>query len=347
VSQVRPVISDCTGESLTAAEKELFSEMPPFGFILFQRNCQNPAQVSALTAEMRAVAGRDDVPILIDQEGGRVARLKPPFWQAMPAPVTYGALAAHDMAAAKKAAYLGARLIADDLRALGVTVDCLPLLDLSFPGAHDIIGDRAYGASPDLVAALGRVTCEGLLAGGVVPVIKHIPGHGRASVDSHVALPKVDAALADLRALDFKPFYDLRDMPVAMTAHVIYASIDPERPATISPRMIENIIRGELGFAGVLLSDDITMKALQGTLEERALASLNAGCDVILHCNGSLEERRRVLAASPVMGDAAFARCRHLMTPPQSSCFEGPAGFDRKAAMDELFKLVDNPKLME
>jgi beta-N-acetylhexosaminidase len=326
----RPVITDCAGERLSAAERELFARTQPFGFILFQRNCQTPEQVRALTADMRAVVGRADVPILIDQEGGRVARLKPPHWGVYRPAAEFGALAGVDMTAAKRAAHLNAALIADELKSLGVNVDCLPLLDLNFPGAHAIIGDRAYGGEPELVAALGRATCEGLMAGGVVPVIKHIPGHGRASVDSHLALPQVDARLAELEQSDFRPFGDLRDMPVAMTAHITYTAIDPENPATTSRKVIADVIRRDIGFEGVLLSDDISMKALRGSLEERARACLEAGCDIVLHCNGTLEERRRVLEATSPMTATEFTRLSRLMSAPPA------AGFDRAAAMAEL-----------
>jgi beta-N-acetylhexosaminidase len=326
---------------MSEAERALFRALPPFGFILFQRNCQSPAQVRRLTAEMRSVTGRSDVPILIDQEGGRVARLKPPHWAAYPPAAAFGRLAAVDGTAAKNAARLNARLIADELASLGINVDCLPLLDLVFPGAHNIIGDRAYGGAADLVAALGRATCEGLMAGGVVPVIKHIPGHGRASVDSHVALPRVDAPLKALKAADFKPFADLNDMPVAMTAHVTYTAIDPENPATTSARVI-GVIRRDIGFEGLLLSDDISMQALEGSLEARARASLTAGCDILLHCNGSLDERRRVLEAVPEMGAGEFKRLSRLMTPRSAE-----AGFDRAAAAAELERLFHHQNVSQ
>jgi beta-N-acetylhexosaminidase len=239
-------------------------------------------------------------------------------------------LAREDLAAAQHAARLNARLIADELTALGINVDCLPLLDLNFPGAHGVIGDRAYGGDAAIVAALGRATCEGLMAGGVVPVIKHIPGHGRAGVDSHLALPEVDAPLDLLRQSDFRPFCDLSDMPVAMTAHITYSAIDPENPATTSRKVIGDIIRRDIGFDGLLLSDDISMKALKGSLEERALASLQAGCDILLHCNGSLDERRRVLEAVAPMAEPDFVRLSRLMTPKTA------ARIDRAATSLEL-----------
>lgn len=332
---VHPVITDCAGEALSEAERALFAQTQPFGFILFQRNCKSPAQLKALTAEMRASVNRDDVPILIDQEGGRVARLKPPVWRLPPAANVFANLAADDLLKAEAAARLNARLIGYELAELGINVDCLPLLDLVFGGAHQIIGDRSYGSDPEQVARLGRTTCLGLMDAGVLPVVKHIPGHGRASVDSHLALPVVEASLEELRAFDFKPFIALNDMAVAMTAHITYTAIDPKNPATTSAKLIDDIIRREIGFKGLLLSDDITMKALGGAPEERALASLRAGCDILLHCNGSLDERRRVLEATPDLDDREFARLRALMTPPQAK-----RNFDPGLALAELEQLL-------
>lgn len=332
---VHPVITDCAGEALSEAECALFAQTQPFGFILFQRNCKNPAQVRALTAEMRASVGRDDVPILIDQEGGRVARLRPPAWRLPPAANVFANLAVDDLPRAEAAARLNARLIGHELAELGINVDCLPLLDLVFEGAHQIIGDRSYGDDPEQVSRLGRATCLGLMDAGVLPVVKHIPGHGRASVDSHLALPVVEASLAELRRADFKPFIALNDMAVAMTAHITYTAIDPKNPATTSATLINDIIRHEIGFKGLLLSDDITMKALGGGLEERALASLQAGCDILLHCNGSLDERRSVLEATPELSEDEFARLRALMTPPQTN-----QGFDAGLALAELEHLL-------
>jgi beta-N-acetylhexosaminidase len=301
------ILFGCAGETLSAAERAFFTETDPLGFILFQRNCREPAQVRALVAEMRAAVGRADAPVLIDQEGGRVARLKPPHWRRYPAPAQLAALSE-----AEEAVRLGARLIADDLAALGVTVDCLPVLDLLVAGADGVIGDRAYGGEPALVAPLGRAACEGLLAGGVLPVMKHIPGHGRARVDSHRELPVVDADAELLAATDFAPFRALAELPQgamwAMTAHVVYAAIDGGRPATLSPAVIDGVIRGAMGFGGVLVSDDIGMGALAGTIGELVAGALAAGCDLVLQCSGKLDEMREAAAAASAMTPAALAR---------------------------------------
>lgn len=289
-------------------ESRFFADMRPLGFILFARNIDSPDQVRSLIASMREAAGDEDAPVLVDQEGGRVARLKPPHWPAYPPAAAFGRLAGQDEDAGREAAWLGARLIAHDLFDLGFSVDCAPVLDVPAPDGHEIIGDRAYGQEPGQVAFLGRAVCEGLLAGGILPVIKHVPGHGRARADSHLELPRVDAPLADLRAVDFAPFKALNDAPCAMTAHVLYGAIDPDRPATTSPMVIDTIIRGEIGFDGLLFSDDLSMQALTGTVADRAAAALAAGCDVALHCNGNLDEARAVTDASGMMSDAAWTR---------------------------------------
>jgi len=298
------VIFGCAGAELSAAERDFFRAVDPLGFILFQRNCQSPAQIQTLVAALRQAVERPEAPVLIDQEGGRVQRLKPPHWPQYPAAAALAALGA----AAGKAVRLGARLIADDLTGLGITVDCLPVLDLPLPGADKVIGDRAYGNEPARVAALGRAACEGLLAGGVLPVVKHIPGHGRATVDSHLALPRVDAARAELEARDFAPFRALADMPLAMTAHIVYTAIDPQRPATLSARVIGEVIRSGIGFDGLLLTDDLSMQALGGSFGERAAAALAAGCDVVLHCNGDMAEMSAVAAAVGGLSEAARQR---------------------------------------
>ncbi len=275
------------------------------GFILFQRNCETPDQVRALLAELREAVGRGDPPVLIDQEGGRVARLKPPHWPAYPAAAALAALGGER---AREAVRLGARLIADDLAALGITVDCLPVLDIPVPGSDAVIGDRAYGDRPEPVAALGRAACEGLLAGGVLPVLKHIPGHGRGAVDSHLALPRVEAPRAVLEESDFAPFRDLADMPLAMTAHIVYTAFDAERPATLSRRVIDEAIRAGIGFDGMLLTDDLSMRALGGSFAGRAAAALEAGCDLVLHCNGDMAEMTEVAGAVGPLSPAARAR---------------------------------------
>lgn len=292
----KAIIFGCAGPRLTAEERRFFAGADPLGFILFARNCVDPAQLRALVAELRAAVGRVDAPVLIDQEGGRVQRLGPPHWPKRPPAAVFAGLAKRDREAGGAAARLNARLMAADLHDAGISVDCAPVIDLPVPGAHDVIGDRAHGDTPELVAALGRAVCEGLIAGGVQPVIKHIPGHGRARADSHVELPVVDTTLAELRRSDFRPFVALNAMPWAMTAHVLYRAIDGARPVTTSRHAIETIIRGEIGFDGVLLSDDVSMEALKGTLAERARAVLAAGCDVAIHCSGKLDEMRVIAA---------------------------------------------------
>jgi beta-N-acetylhexosaminidase len=300
-------ILGCAGPGLSAEERAFFREAQPWGFILFKRNVENPGQLRALTGALRACVGRPDAPVLIDQEGGRVQRLGPPHWPVYPPGGAYGALAPP---LRREMARLGARLIAHDLAGVGINVDCLPVLDVPTPGAHDVIGDRAYDASPDGVASLGRAAAEGLIAGGVAPVIKHIPGHGRAGADSHKALPVVEASLAELEARDFAPFRALRDMPMAMTAHVVYTAIDRTHPATTSSRVIGDVIRGAIGFQGLLMSDDISMKALSGDLAGLARAVLDAGCDVVLHCNGDGAEMRAVVAGAKPLAGQAEARAK-------------------------------------
>lgn len=305
---MRAVIVAPTGTELSDDERRLFSIHPPVGFILFARNLDSPEQVRKLIQDLRAVVGRGDAPVLIDQEGGRVARLKPPHWPEFPAAAMFGAMAGKDPESAFRAAFINARLIAHELIDLGINVDCAPVLDVPQPGADPVIGDRALGGDPETVAYLGEAVCEGLLAGGVIPVIKHIPGHGRADQDSHKALPRVAARMGELAAVDFRPFSALCAMPWAMTAHVVYTAIDPENPATTSKIVIDQIIRGELDFDGVLISDDVGMEALSGTFAERGLAALAAGCDLALHCSGNLSEMAELLEAVPEVDDQAARR---------------------------------------
>jgi beta-N-acetylhexosaminidase len=314
------LIAGCQGESLSAPERALFRDLNPLGFILFARNCVNPGQVRALVGELRETVGRADAPVLIDQEGGRVQRLKPPHWRKAPAAAVFADIARTDPAAAIQGARINARLIADELSDLGITVDCLPVLDLPQPGADPIIGDRAAGDTPERAIALGRATCDGLMAGGVLPVIKHIPGHGRAAVDSHLGLPVVDATASELTDRDFAPFAALSDAPWAMTAHVVYSAFDPDRAATVSRRLVSQVIRGIIGFDGVLISDDIGMGALGGPFGQRVADALDAGCDVVLHCSGKLDEMQELAASvrplDPLAlqrlsrADAAVARAR-------------------------------------
>jgi beta-N-acetylhexosaminidase len=307
VTLPRAFIAGCSGHSLSPDEIAFFRDADPLGFILFRRNIADPEQVRALTAALRDAVGRGDAPVFVDQEGGRVQRLGPPHWPKYPAGRAYGRLGG-DVEGRRAFVRTGARLIAHDLRAVGIDVDCLPVLDVPVPGSHDIIGDRAYDTDPQIVAALGREAAEGLMEGGVLPVIKHIPGHGRAGVDSHESLPRVSTPLDELRVHDFPPFRALRDMPIAMTAHVVYEAIDPDRPATTSPTVISQIIRGEIGFDGLLLTDDLSMKALSGSFRERAEAAFRAGVDVALHCNGNLDEAQGVADAAPSLAGDSLRR---------------------------------------
>ncbi len=320
-SAPKAAIFGCGGLQLSDEERRFFAASQPLGFILFGRNCDTPDQISALTAQLRDSVGREDAPVLIDQEGGRVARLKPPHWPKYPPGAAYGALYDRDRQAGLEAARIGARLIAADLHSLGIDVDCLPVLDVPSPDGHEVIGDRAYGNDPAVVAEIGRAAADGLLAGAVLPVIKHIPGHGRAKADTHHELPVVDTAHQELARTDFPPFHALADLPIAMTAHVVYGDIDPDGPATTSKTVIADIIRGEIGFDGLLLTDDLNMQALSGSLADRAVASLAAGCDIALHCSGDMKEMREVAAAVGEMPEAAvqrFEHCRNLIAAPEA-----------------------------
>jgi beta-N-acetylhexosaminidase len=305
VTQVSAAIYGCSGHALTEEERAFFREARPWGFILFKRNVGEPVQLAALTAELRDAVGRH-APILIDQEGGRVQRMGPPHWPKYPPAAAY-LKATNDPLAARELARLGGRLLAADLKAVGIDVDCAPVLDTPVEGAHDIIGDRAYARDPATVAQLGRAKAEGLMAGGVLPVIKHIPGHGRAFADSHHELPVVDTAWDELDAWDFAPFRSLSDMPMAMTAHVVYRAIDRTNPATTSKKAIK-LVRESLGFNGLIMTDDLSMKALSGSFTERAERSLKAGCDVVLHCNGDLTEMVAVAEGVGALRGRAKAR---------------------------------------
>jgi beta-N-acetylhexosaminidase len=303
-------IFGCAGPRLSADERAFFRDVDPLGFILFARNVETPAQVRALTDDLRDCVGRAEAPVLIDQEGGRVARLKPPHWRAAPPAAAFGALYARDPAAAIEAARLNARLIAAELAPLGIDVDCAPVLDIAVAGAHAVIGDRAFAPDLPTIATLGRAQAVGLLAGGVIPVMKHLPGHGRATADSHLELPSVDASRAELEASDFAPFRALADLPWAMTAHVLYRALSGNQPATTSESVVREVIRGHIGFNGLLLTDDLSMRALDGTYAERARASLAAGCDVVLHCNGEMDQMRAIAAAVAPLTPQATARVR-------------------------------------
>jgi beta-N-acetylhexosaminidase len=313
------MILGCAGPELGPDEAAFFADADPWGFILFRRNVQSPAQVRRLTDALRTAVGWE-APVLIDQEGGRVQRLGPPHWQKYPPGEAY-LKATNDPLAARELARLGARLMAHDLKAVGVNVDCLPVLDVPVPGSHDIIGDRAYARDPATVTQLGRAAAEGLLAGGVLPVIKHMPGHGRAFADSHKELPTVHADFDTLDAWDFAPFKALSDMPIAMSAHVVFTAIDSKRPATTSKKAVK-LMREHLGFQGLLLSDDLVMNALSGTLTGRAEAALKAGCDAVVHWNGDMAEMKQVAAGvgklkgkASKRAAAALARIVHTPEP--------------------------------
>jgi len=330
------VIFGCTGTEVSDAERAFYRASDPLGFILFKRNCADPEQVKQLVTDLRRSVERMDAPVLIDQEGGRVVRLGPPHWRNPPPPAAFGKLYLNDQASACRAARLNARLMAHDLSALGIDVDCAPVLDVALPGMSDVVGDRALSGDVDVVAELGRAVCDGLLAGGVLPVIKHLPGHGRATVDSHKSLPKVDADLSALEALDFMPFRDLRDMPLGISAHVLYQILDQDRPGTLSADVIERAIRGSIGFEGLLITDDLSMNALMGSTGQRAARAIAAGCDVALHCNGEMTEMTDVAASVghlSAMAVERWARARE---------FYGylEAGFDPVAGAAKLDRLM-------
>ncbi len=330
---ITAAILGCSGPILTAEERTFFRRVKPWGFILFGRNVETPDQVRTLIIGLRDAVGRPDAPVLIDQEGGRVQRLGPPHWGRYPPGRAFGDLSGNDPLTRREITRLGARLMAHDLAALGINVDCVPVLDVPDPAGHEIIGDRAYGQTAEEVAMLGRAAAEGLIAGGVIPVIKHIPGHGRAMSDSHLELPVVDASFEDLQARDFAPFRVLSDMPMAMTAHVIYSAIDKRRPATTSKKVMRRVVRGAIGFDGLVMTDDLSMKALSGDFTDRSKASRAAGCDVVLHCNGSMTEMKAVVAGagelkgkSAARAKAALARLAQLPEPFDAE--EGRARFD-------------------
>jgi beta-N-acetylhexosaminidase len=303
----RAFITGLSGPAVTPEERAFLRDARPWGFILFKRNIETKVQVIRLVGEVLNELGAE-APILIDQEGGRVQRLQPPLWPAYPPGAAYGALYAKDKDKGLAAARLGARLIATDLQELGINTDCLPLADVPVAGADQVIGNRAYGDTPEQVAAVAEAVAEGLTDGGVLPVLKHIPGHGRANADSHLALPTVQVDRQTLERTDFAAFKPLAGLPMAMTAHVVFNAIDPVSPATTSATMIAEVIRGFIGFGGLLMSDDVSMNALSGTLAERTRASLRAGCDVALHCNGKMDEMKQVASEAPELAGKAAER---------------------------------------
>jgi beta-N-acetylhexosaminidase len=333
--QARAFITGVAGTAITPQERAFLQEARPWGLILFKRNIDTPAQVFALVTDFRELMGNADAPVLIDQEGGRVQRMGPPQWPSYPPGSAYGRLYDRDTAKGLAAARLGARLIAEDLMKVGITIDCLPVADVPVSGADAVIGDRAYGDTPEKVSVLAAAAAGGLMDGGVLPVLKHIPGHGRATADSHAALPVVDAPRAALEASDFAAFRPLAGLPIAMTAHVVFSAIDPVSPATTSAKMIANVIRDGIGFQGLLMSDDISMGALSGSLRERTRAALAAGCDVALHCNGNLEEMREVAAESPTLTGEAARRAEAAL-----AARHAPEQIDIAAAREQFAALM-------
>jgi beta-N-acetylhexosaminidase len=315
----RAFITGVSGPELSATEREFIRAERPWGFILFKRNIETPEQVIALVQELRETAGEDDAPILIDQEGGRVQRLGPPHWPVYPPGAVFGTLYDIDRALGLSAARLSTRLMAADLAELGITVDCLPLADLPVAGADAVIGNRAYGTEPEKVAAIARAVTQGLEQGGILPVLKHIPGHGRATADTH---------------------FPLADLPMAMTAHVVFSALDPAHPATTSATIIEQVIRGVIGFQGLLMSDDVSMNALAGSIAERTRAIVAAGCDMVLHCNGRLDEMREVAAETPELSGKALQRATMAL-----ASRKPPQPFDRLAARADLDGLIDRAGL--
>lgn len=330
----RAFIIGLSGPNITAAERAFARDAQPWGLIIFRRNVERPEQLKRLISDFRDALGRD-APVLVDQEGGRVQRLGPPHWPNYPPGASYGRLYDRDPETALEAARLGGRLIAADLQPLGLDVDCLPVADIPVPGADPVIGDRAYGETPGKVAALAGAIAEGVLAGGVLPVVKHLPGHGRARGDSHKVLPVVDADRASLEASDFAAFRPLAGLPLGMTAHVVFSAIDAVAPATTSAIMIHEVIRGTIGFQGLLMSDDISMGALSGSLSARTRAALAAGCDIVLHCNGEMAQMREVAAATPLLAGEASHRAEAALArrlPPE--------GFDIAAARSRFKHLM-------
>ncbi len=335
VSSSKAFITGVAGPALTPDERAFLCSERPWGFILFKRNIQHKSQAADLVAEMRHVIGRNDAPVLIDQEGGRVQRLQPPDWPAYPAGAIFGRIFESDAAKGLRAARLGAQLIAADLTEIGIDVDCLPIADVPVPGADNVIGDRAYGTSPAIVSAIGRAVADGLGDGGVLPVLKHIPGHGRAMVDSHHQLPVVEAPREDLETIDFAAFRALADLPMAMSAHVIFSAYDPTRPATTSATIIAQVIRGLIGFDGLLMGDDVSMNALDGTIAQRSRATIAAGCDIVLACNGKLDEMRAVAENVPELRGDALRRADAALAAKRK-----PQPLDVAAARAELNALI-------
>lgn len=335
--QIGAFISGCSGQVLSDDERRFFEATKPWGLIVFRRNCASPDQIKALATEFRAIVGRRNAPVFVDQEGGRVQRLGPPanHWRKYPPASRYGELYRSDALAAVRTARNVGRLMAEDLIQAGINADCLPVLDVPQPDGHDIIGDRAYAREVAQIIVLARAHMTGLMEGGVLPVIKHIPGHGRAKADSHLELPIVNAKRAELEAVDFPPFAAMADAPMAMTAHVVYSAFDKEAPATLSKKVIRTVIRKTIGFRGLLMSDDLSMNALKGSLGERASRALEAGCDILLHCNGQLPEMEQVAAAAGLLKGKALSRARRAM-----KAVSRPQAYDKAMALKDLDRVA-------
>ena len=333
MTSIGAFISGCSGPVLSTAERAFFARTNPWGLILFKRNCETPEQLKRLTSDFRDAVGRKTAPVFIDQEGGRVQRLGPPSnaWRRYPAARAYGeAFNASALAGLRAARNVG-RLMAEDLIAAGITANCVPVLDVPQPGAHEIVGNRAYSDRIEAIMALARAHAAGFADGGVLPVIKHIPGHGRARADSHLELPVVDATRAELEAVDFPPFAAMADAPMAMTAHVVYTAIDKTAPATLSKKVISSVIRKQIGFRGLLMTDDLSMKALTGSYAEKTRRALDAGCDIVLHCNGEMAQMEEVAAAAGALKGSALSRAKAALKAARK-----PQRFDRKMALKDL-----------
>ena len=336
---VKPIIFSAEGLSLSAAEKDLFSTEKPFGLILFARNVDTPNQLRALIDDFRDVVGRADAPVLVDQEGGRVQRLRPPYWFQAPALSKFGELFDIDPGLGERAAVLATDIIIDDLKSVGFNVNCSPCLDLPRPETSNVIGDRALHKDIGILSRLGAVIADRYIERGILPVMKHLPGHGRATVDSHHDLPTVSVSREELQKSDFQPFKALNALPWAMTAHIVFDQIDPDNPATQSKTIIQDVIRGDIGFQGLLLSDDLNMNALKGSIGERAEAAYEAGIDILLHCSGDISEMRDIAPRIPHMSETVKDRvlASNFVMPVEGEVEEP---FDRHAAIHELQELL-------
>jgi len=336
---VKAFITGCAGPELTEAERGFVRDEHPWGLILFARNCVDKKQIRSLIEDFRACVGRADAPVLIDQEGGRVQRLRAPIWTDYPSAETIAAIHAHFPEAGRRAAWLLGRLIGEDLAELGINVDCVPVLDIRLPVTHKVIGDRSFGTDPDVIEILAGAMTGGVSAAGIAPIMKHIPGHGRATSDSHFDLPVVGCSREELASSDFEPFRRFSTgpaaIPMAMTAHVVYSALDDTAPATLSPFVVDAIIRGDIGFDGLLMSDDLSMGALSGSLQERTMAAFAAGCDMALHCNGDFDEMTAVASQTPELTGRAAERALAALA------WARREDIDIAAARDEFFAILD------